>query len=103
MKEQRRGMELRKQAGLTQLELANRLNIRPQTISAWEHGQSIPHLSPTKFKILLESLNCTVDQLIEVFEQPIRPQSPEVRSPRPRRSRVSSTRSAATATIDRSS
>ena len=34
--------ELRKQKGLSQEELANRLNVSRQTVSKWEKGLSVP-------------------------------------------------------------
>ena len=60
-------MSLRKRAGLTQRQVAQRLDIRSQTVGTWEKG-GVPHLPPSKMKKLCEAYNCTLDDLIEAFE-----------------------------------
>lgn len=60
-------MSLRKRVGLTQREVAQRLDIRSQTVGGWEKG-GVPHLPPSKMKKLCEVYNCTLDDLIEAFE-----------------------------------
>lgn len=66
-KETLTAMSLRKRAGLTQREVAQRLDIRSQTVGIWEKG-GVPHLPPSKMKKLCEAYNCTLDDLIEAFE-----------------------------------
>ena len=61
--------ELRKKVGLTQAKLAEALDVRQGTISDWEGGLAIPHLTPSKLKQMMETLECTLDELIEACEQ----------------------------------
>lgn len=61
-------MSLRKQAGLTQRQVAQALDIQTQTVGSWEKG-GVPHLPPSKIKKLCEVLNCSLDDLIEAFEE----------------------------------
>ncbi len=52
----------RKRTGMTQSELADRLNVSPQAVSNWERGETIPDVS-----ILLdlaEALHCSVDAIL---------------------------------------
>jgi transcriptional regulator with XRE-family HTH domain len=60
-------MALRKQAGLTQRQVAQALDIQTQTVGSWEKG-GVPHLPPSKIKRLCEIFGCTLDDLIEAFE-----------------------------------
>lgn len=54
--------ELRKQSGMTQLELAEKLSYSDKSISKWERGDGLPDLFvATK---LSELFNVTVDELI---------------------------------------
>lgn len=55
---------LRQQAGLTQQELADALEVTQKTISIWEKGSVEPKLSFRQTKKLMEVLNCTLDELI---------------------------------------
>lgn len=59
---------LRKRVGLTQTKLAAVLDVRQGTISDWERGLAIPHLTPSKLKRMMEALECTLDELIEACE-----------------------------------
>lgn len=61
-------MKLRERVGLTQRQIAQILDIRQGTVSDWERRRSIPHLPPSKFKLLLGAYKCTLDELIEAFE-----------------------------------
>lgn len=61
-------MSLRKQSGLSQRQVAQALDIQTQTVGTWEKG-GIPHLPPSKVKKLCEVFNCTLDDLIEAYEQ----------------------------------
>ena len=54
---------LRKQSGLSQEELAEKLGISRQAISKWESGQSTPDLN--KIIIISELYNITIDSLVK--------------------------------------
>lgn len=58
----RKIMDLRKSRGLTQEELAGRLNISPQAVSKWENGRAMPELS--LLVELAEALGSTIDAII---------------------------------------
>lgn len=70
-------MSLRKEAGLTQEQLAEKLGISPQAVSKWENGISCPDISmlPT----LASLFHVTVDDLLGV-ERPSRPIEDEATS-----------------------
>ena len=53
---------LRKQNGLTQEELAGRLNVSFQAVSKWENGVSMPDVST--LPLLAKSLGCSIDSLL---------------------------------------
>jgi transcriptional regulator with XRE-family HTH domain len=61
-------MSLRKRVGLTQRKIAQELDIRVQTVGEWEKG-GIPRLIPSKMKRLCELYQCSMDELIEAFEE----------------------------------
>lgn len=55
-------MELRKKAGLTQEEVAKKLNVSPQAVSKWENNTSMPDIGLlTKIAALF---NTSVDELL---------------------------------------
>ncbi len=54
--------ERRKALGMTQLELANRLNITDRAVSKWENGRGMPDIS--LIKPLCEELEITVNDLL---------------------------------------
>ncbi len=54
--------DLRKNMGLTQDELAGRLNISPQAVSKWENGRAMPELS--LLVGLAETLHSTIDAIL---------------------------------------
>ena len=57
--------ELRKESGLTQMELAHKLNVKQNTISNWENEKSKPDIiMATK---LAEVLGVTTDEVIACF------------------------------------
>lgn len=56
-------LELRKTKGISQEELADKINVSRQAISKWESGQSFPDLD--KIVILSEYFNVTTDYLIK--------------------------------------
>ena len=55
--------ELRLSKGITQEELAEKLNVGQNTISQWETGDRIPRV-PTVLK-LAQVLDCSVGELLE--------------------------------------
>lgn len=54
--------ELRKKNGLSQEEMANKLNVTRQTISKWELGESTPDME--KLIILSDYFNISLDELV---------------------------------------
>ncbi|HRR75381.1 MAG TPA: helix-turn-helix transcriptional regulator [Ruminococcus sp.] len=54
--------ELRKQKGLSQEELANRLNVSRQTISKWEVGDSTPDME--KLIAISDLFEISLDELV---------------------------------------
>lgn len=59
---------LRKSKGLTQEEVASRLNISPQAVSKWENGHAMPELS--LLVELSEVLECTIDGILFPISRP---------------------------------
>ncbi|NLC79545.1 MAG: helix-turn-helix transcriptional regulator [Ruminococcaceae bacterium] len=55
-------IELRKTAGITQAELAQRLNYTDKAVSKWERGESIPDV--TVLKSVADNFGVTVDYLL---------------------------------------
>ncbi len=53
---------LRKQAGITQMELADRLGISYQAVSSWERGETMPDIG--KLPSLSEELDVSIDELL---------------------------------------
>ena len=54
--------EIRKDKGLTQKELAERLNVPQSSISRWEQGKHLPTLE--QFIEIAKALETTLDELI---------------------------------------
>ena len=54
-------------AGVTQAQIAIALNIRPQTVSNWEKGISIPSLNPEQTRKLCLVLKINLDDLAKGF------------------------------------
>lgn len=54
--------ELRKQKGLSQEELANRLNVSRQTVSKWEVGDSAPDME--KLIAISDLFEISLDELV---------------------------------------
>ena len=61
--------ELRRQAGLTQYELSQILDVREKTVSEWERGVTEPHIPPKKVLLLCDTLDCSLDELVIAIEQ----------------------------------
>lgn len=57
-----------KRSGLTQTELAQRIQVRRATVSSWVGGHTTPNLTPAQTKLLLTELNCSLDELIEACQ-----------------------------------
>nr|WP_042274563.1 helix-turn-helix transcriptional regulator [[Clostridium] dakarense] len=60
-------LDLRKKSGLSQEEVAEKLNVSRQTVSKWETDQTVPEL--TKAKLLSQLYNVSYDYLVS--ENPI--------------------------------
>lgn len=54
--------ELRKQKGLSQEELANKVNVSRQTLSKWELGESTPDME--KLTLLSDYFGVSLDELV---------------------------------------
>ena len=65
-------VELRKAAGMTQLELAEALNYSDKAISKWERGESLPDVAV--LKQVADLFHVTIDFLVSAEH---RPQQPE--------------------------
>ncbi|NEQ31330.1 MAG: helix-turn-helix domain-containing protein [Leptolyngbya sp. SIO4C5] len=61
-------VELRQRIGLTQVQLAIAIGKSPSTIAKWEARAVVPKGTPSEIKRLCEIYCCTLDQLIEAFE-----------------------------------
>ena len=66
---------LRTAKGLSQLELAEQLEVSRQSVSKWETGQSVPDLD--KLIKLADLFGISVDELVRADAQPTPPE-PEV-------------------------
>ena len=79
--------ELRRAAGLSQEELAERLNVSRQAVSKWENGAAQPELS--KLVELSRLYGVSVDELLSLEEaERVTPRPPRLSKlprPRPRR------------------
>lgn len=53
--------EMRQKCGLSQIELADELQVNQTAVSQWERGAAYP--SCDKIPVLAEVLNCTIDEL----------------------------------------
>ena len=58
----------REERGLSQTELARKMNVTQQCISSWQTGRTIP--KPYQMKMLSEILSVTINELFsEVFNK----------------------------------
>ena len=55
--------EIRKEAGLTQRQLAEQMGVTVTTVSNWETGLRKPALTPLKMFQLCKILGCSLEQL----------------------------------------
>lgn len=60
--------QLRERAGLTQRQLAEALGVTVTTISSWERGVKRPSLSFAQVQQVIETLNCTLAELVEATQ-----------------------------------
>lgn len=60
--------ELRKEHGMTQLELANKMGVTDKAVSKWERDLSCPDVN--SFPHLAEILHVSVDELMQIKETP---------------------------------
>ena len=68
-------LSLRTGLGLSQEELAEKLEVSRQSVSKWETGQSVPDLD--KFIRLADLFGISVDELVREGERPQPPQPPQ--------------------------
>lgn len=54
-------------ADVTQAQIAKALNVRPQTVSNWEKGVSIPSLNPEQTLKLCSILKISLEDLVKGF------------------------------------
>ena len=55
-------LKLRKQQGLSQEQLGEKVNVTRQTISNWELNETTPN--PEQLKLLSKALNVSIDELL---------------------------------------
>jgi transcriptional regulator with XRE-family HTH domain len=60
-------MELRKQAGLTQRQVAETLGVTVTTVARWESGARPPLIYLDQVKALLDLYQCSIDDLVRAF------------------------------------
>lgn len=65
--------ELRKKHGMTQLELAEKLNYSDKAVSKWERGESLPDIAV--IKTMADLFGVTVDYLITAEHEPSCPEA----------------------------
>jgi transcriptional regulator with XRE-family HTH domain len=56
--------KLRKQAGLTQRQIASTLGLTDLTVRNWEAGRSKMKLEPDQMLLLCKTLDCSLEQLV---------------------------------------
>ncbi len=75
--------ELRKKQGITQLELAEKLNYSDKAVSKWERGESLPDI--TVIKTIADLFGVTVDYLITAEHEPPSVEAQEEAAPEKKR------------------
>ena len=71
--------QLRKNKGLSQLELAEMMGVSRQAVSRWENGLSVP--STDKLKQLSDLYSVSLDSLLSNSEETATSQNPEITAP----------------------
>jgi DNA-binding transcriptional regulator YiaG len=61
--------ELRLQVGLTQHKLSQILDVRLKTVSDWERGLKQPRMSGSKFLLLCQTLDCSLEELVAALQE----------------------------------
>lgn len=67
--------ELRKKKGLSQMELAEALNVSRQSVSLWENGSTTPTVD--RLQLLAEFYGITMDELFYPIEEKPKAEAPE--------------------------
>lgn len=62
-------VKLRKRAKLTQTQLGAVLGLSRKAIYEWEHGLAAPKLYPWDTQKLCQALNCSLEELVEEFQE----------------------------------
>ena len=53
---------IREKQSVTQMELAEKINVPQSTIASWETGRALPRAE--KLPAIAKALNCTIDELL---------------------------------------
>lgn len=64
-------MNKRKILGLTQRQIADAVGVTDQAVSDWERGVRQPRLTPRQAALLCKTLEVSVDELAEIFDENI--------------------------------
>ena len=59
----------RGRAGLTQAQIAERLGVKPQTVSNWENGVSSPSLDPVQMFDLCELMGVSLGEMAVAYRE----------------------------------
>ena len=70
-------IQLRQSAGMTQLDLAEKMNYSDKAVSKWERGESIPDV--ITLKKMADLFGVTVDYMISEHTEPIKPRASKVK------------------------
>ena len=66
-KESSRLSSLLERSGVNLTQIAKALEKRHATVSDWNRGLHIPRLTPSEYVVLIGLLDCTPEELAEVF------------------------------------
>lgn len=56
-------LQLRRERGITQKQVARALGVTEQTVRNWEHGRIEPRFTVAQFKVLCNLLGKTLDEM----------------------------------------
>ncbi len=59
--------KIRESRAITQMELAEKINVPQSTIACWETGRAYPRAE--KLQAIAKALGCTIDELLEEVAQ----------------------------------